>query len=157
MTLPFYVDLDADMAQSFGNLIWATVVLEGLVNRVCMTLLGSDWHEGRRVGKSIESARAIAESRHDSAGLQATRWLDEAKSHTYLRNQVLHATVAAHMDPADLSKVASYSLRNVRWDQHTERDVETLTPLTVENLETIRSRVESAIQGFTAVDIALVA
>jgi len=156
MTLPFFGDLDDAEAQAFGNLIWTTVALEGLVNRVCRVLLGTAWREGRDIGLNITDAQAVALARGDRAGELANEWLTRARPKTHLRNQVLHSTLAAHMNPEDPGKVAFFSLHNIRWDGKAKAEVETYTPFSVANMETIRSEIAEAISGFMAVEFALV-
>ena len=150
MTNPFFGDLDAEKAQSFGNLIWTTVALEGLVNKVCCTLLGAKWREGKAVGKNITKAQAVG--RTDIAALRAYEWLDEARPKLYLRNEVLHSTVAAHMEPENFSKVSFYTLHNIRWDNKDKKEVETHTLFTVENMAIIQAEIETVIDGFSRVN-----
>jgi len=107
MSLPFFGDLDADETQAFGNLVWTTVALEGLVNRVCRILLGTEWQEGQDVGKNITRAQVVAVARNDYAGHRADLWLSEARPKLYLRNQVLHSTLAAHMGPTTSARCPS--------------------------------------------------
>ena len=155
MTLPFFGDPDPDEAQSFGNLIWTTIALEGLVNRVCRLLLGAQWREGQDVGRNISRAQAAAVARNNYAGHLAHEWLSEARPKLYLRNQVLHSTVAAHMDPADFGKVSFYSLHNVRWDAKSKTETQMFTEFTVANLEAIRAEVGAVIDGFGMIDLVL--
>ncbi len=155
MSLPFFGDLDADEAQAFGNLVWTTVALEGLVNRVCRILLGTEWQEGQVVGRNITRAQVVAVARNDYAGHRADLWLSEAQPKLYLRNQVLHSTLAAHMGPEDFGKVSFYSLHNIRWDPKSKTEIETHTKFTLENMAAIQAEVESVIEGFGMVDLLL--
>ena len=95
--------IDDPTALALGRFVWATISLEGIINRVCEAIHGS---LKEAVSDNIKDAIEHANATQDPYELAAAKWLKRARSATYYRNQILHSTKAGFMtdDGASLAE-----------------------------------------------------
>ncbi len=145
-----YGDIDDPMALALGRLVWASISLEGLINRVCAAMIDELAED---VSSNIKAAIAHAKASGDEHEATAVKWLKKARPGTYLRNQILHSAKIAYMT-VDGRNVAAEFFENVRRGDD-GKEIVTWHDFTVDGLDKMRAKIERVSVGWRDADVAL--
>jgi hypothetical protein len=149
MTWDPYGSLTVDQHQALGELTWAAMRLEGVIDRVCETL-----HSGSTVGGNVTQHvnRASTDpSKTGPAQLRAREWARKGLERLDLRNKIIHSSTRAVWRDVNGELVRDIDqLVNVR------KGKEFSSPFDAEHWRWIAEQIDEHYEGWRKVDLDLV-